>query len=398
MASGKLEFSNNTAHPNFANFTTPTFTNDAASSIGDGRIILTSSTPQSASSTGNEDTALSSTRNLVSPTNLLNTSSATVPKPTESAIGDAAPDNSQTSSDTNSPSSSSETTSRVTDTGDHSPPTTAIGSDQTTNAKVPQSTGSSSASVTPPTRSGSTGSSQLSPSPSITTASTHAPQDKRATAGIIAGAVTGGLMCTLVLFILLCLRRSRSFASFLPAKLVRTRSTDTIRSFMPREFSPLPTETQHRRVYPGQNRLLRSSSIENLIPPRIATDNNGARNKCYPTSVDPFREHLLSEQMSEASPILPTAVRFRPPSLLSPDASSMSSIDFHSNTNIESDYQRRINTLEMEVQRLQSERDYLACLTFDEELPDYSSRLNSPSPRFSLRNSSRNSIQDKMRS
>ena len=179
MDSGKLEFSNNTAHPNFANFTTPAFTNDAASSIGDGRIILTSSTPQSASSTGNEDTALSSTRNLVSPTNLLNTSSATVPKPTESAIGDAAPDNSQTSSDTN----------------------TAIGSDQTTNAKVPQSTGSSSASVTPPTRSGSTGSSQPSPSPSITTASTQAPQDKRATAGIIAGAVTGGLMCTLVLFI-----------------------------------------------------------------------------------------------------------------------------------------------------------------------------------------------------
>lgn len=232
--------------------------------------------------------------------------------------------------------------------------------------------------------SGETGTFSATPSQTTSVPLPPSTPQKRGHGGIIAGVVFGILaLLLLLLWALLRLCRSHLFTSLLSRRLQRPRSIDTINSFVTREFPPLPREAPLKQLYLTQNLERRNSSTERLVPPRIDTGTKGTR---YDTA-DPARERLLSRESADRRPILPSPVRFRPLTLFSSAStiSTVSAMDFRQNSHLEADYQRRISLLETEVQRLQSERDYLAHLTWGEELPDYSD-LNSS------RNSPRNSV------
>lgn len=319
--------------------------------------------------------------------------SSHLPTNTPNSSSPSSSDSSNVSSDTSSPTASAGITSQTgipvggdsqsaSDTGVSRPfpqpqsPTTAktLSQGESTNT-LPES-------GSPGT--GETGTFPATPSQTTSVPLPPSTPQKRGHGGIIAGAIFGILaLLLLLLWALLRLRRSHLFTSLLSRRLQRPRSIGTINSFVAREFPPLPREAPLKHLYLTQNPERRNSSFERLVPPRIDTGTKGTR---YDTA-DPARERLLSREPADRRPILPSPVRFRPLTLFSSAStiSTVSAMDFRQNSHLEADYQRRISLLETEVQRLQSERDYLAHLTWGEELPDYSD-LNSP------RNSPRNSV------
>lgn len=316
------------------------------------------------------------------------------PTNTRSSSSPSSPDSSGVSSGTSSPTVPVGTTSQTETSAGSAQSTIDIGASRPFPDPQPQSptnaeNTSQGASTKTLPGSGSSGSGETGAFPATPSQTTSVPPplstpEKRGLGGIIAGAVIGILVLLLLLiWVLLRLHRSDLFTSLISRRLQRPRSIDTINSFVTQEFPPLPREAPPKRLYLTQNLERRNSSAESLIPPRIDIDTKGTR---YTTG-DPARERLLSRESANRRPILPSPVRFRPITLFSSTStiSSVSAMDFRQNSHLEADYQRRISLLETEVQRLQSERDYLAYLTWGEELPDYSD-LNSP------RNSPRNGV------